>query len=170
MKSTWCHEAARWIDSQSVRLPPLAEPVALTDVDEPATVGTCISGDSGRAGGRCWLTYLRAKRARAQLGEALTTFTDLQDGGGKVNALWNWGRLLTSEGDYLQAARLLGAIYGYERTLGKKIWCCAALGQHHLEFLRSNADPDLVAKAFADGQRMTLDAAVQHAHEQLAGS
>lgn len=111
-----------------------------------------------------------AKRARRQLGEALTTFTELQDSGGKVNALWNWGRLLTSEGDYLQAARLLGAIYGYERTLGKKIWCCAALGQHHLEFLRSNADPDLVAKAFADGQRMTLDAAVQHAHEQLAGS
>jgi hypothetical protein len=88
----------------------------------------------------------RAALGRTQLADTLT-FIDLQDRGGKVVVLWNCARLLTPDGKFLNSAVLPGAIYGYERALGKWIWCCAVLGQHHLESLRRRADADLVATA-----------------------
>jgi tetratricopeptide (TPR) repeat protein len=118
--------------------------------------------------GACAAQRGRGDLARTQFAEALTMFTDLQDTGGQVNVLWNCVRLLTSEGQYLQSAGLLGAIFGYERALGKKIFCCAVLGQHHLESLHRRANTDLVAMAFAQGGTLSFDDAVAHARQWLS--
>jgi tetratricopeptide (TPR) repeat protein len=121
-----------------------------------ADLATCTA----RGGGDVALAW-------AQLAEAWTTFTDLQDTEGKVNALWNCARLLTCEGKYLQSALVLGAISGHERATGNLIWCGAQLGQRHLESLRRSVDPELVARAFADGESISLNDAIAQAHPLL---
>jgi tetratricopeptide (TPR) repeat protein len=105
--------------------------------------------------------------ARAQLSEALATFTDLQDMGGKVSALWRCACLFTTEERYLQSALMLGAVDAAERGAGKDSWCCALLAEHHLESLRCQVDAELVSTAFSEGGSLPIDDAVALAQREL---
>ena len=107
--------------------------------------------------------------ARAQLDEALTTFVELQDRGGKVNVLFNCSRLFVAESAHPQSARLLAAIGdAVSPAKGKYYWpCFALLTERRLEASRRAVGSEVVAAAFAEGEAMSLDAAIAYAHQQL---
>jgi non-specific serine/threonine protein kinase len=115
-----------------------------------------------------------APLARAQLDEALSTFTDLEDTGGKMQALVNCSRLFATEGAYAQSACVFGALRaawypkGAWNPKGENVF--AVLGERRLELARHAVGPEVLAVASADGQAMSLDAAVAYARQQLGES
>jgi tetratricopeptide (TPR) repeat protein len=113
-------------------------------------------------------------QARAQLDEALSTFTELEDLGGKMSALFNCSRLFAIQGAHAAAARVYAAdralhAAAYPKGEDDASWY-ALLGERRLELARQAVGPELVAAAVAEGQAMSLDAAVAHARQQLGVS
>ena len=103
--------------------------------------------------------------ARIQLDEALSTFAELQDTGGQWTTLFDYSRVLEAEGQYEQSARYLGAsIHRDHQCFNPDV------AKPRLESLRRLAGAHLVATAFAEGEAMSLDEAVAHAHRQLRAS
>jgi predicted ATPase/DNA-binding XRE family transcriptional regulator len=105
--------------------------------------------------------------ARTHLEEALSTFAELQDKAGNWSALFSCSRLLATDGQYEQSARLLGAARAGQFVAGRPIACFSVLAEHRLESLRRIVGPELVATAFAQGAAMSLDEAVALAYFKL---
>jgi predicted ATPase/DNA-binding XRE family transcriptional regulator len=116
-----------------------------------------------------WLGDLEL--ARIQLGESLTTFTELEDGGGKLQALFNCARLFATEGQYEQSVRVLGASFEVSGAAqGTHVSLTRSIVERRLESARSIIGPELVAAAWSGGRAMSIDAAVAYAQQQLVAS
>ena len=86
-----------------------------------------------------------------------------------MNALFNCARLLATEGQYMQAVRVFGAIDGVGGN-ARQSSLFGSLTQRRLESAHSAVGPELVAAAWTEGRAMSLDAAVEYARQQLGES
>jgi hypothetical protein len=91
-----------------------------------------------------------------------------------MTALFNCSRLFATQGAHAAAARVYAAdralhAAAYPKGEDDASWY-ALLGERRLELARQAVGPELVAAAVAEGQAMSLDAAVAHARQQLGVS
>ncbi|MBI4213361.1 MAG: adenylate/guanylate cyclase domain-containing protein [Chloroflexi bacterium] len=100
--------------------------------------------------------------AAAALEEAIRLFADAQDQSGVVLSLDDFAQLALETGDRMRAIRLSGAATALERRSGAKL---ASVSNRRIGTGRpsDNLSGEEEARAFAEGQRMSLEDAVAYA-------
>jgi ATP/maltotriose-dependent transcriptional regulator MalT len=105
--------------------------------------------------------------ARYRLAESLTLFREMDYTGGLVRTLERLGGLAVAQGELARACRLL-AVTATQRAIGART--ALAPPQEFLQdvaAVRSHLEPEAFAAAWAEGQGMTLEQAIEYAlHEK----
>jgi hypothetical protein len=108
-------------------------------------------------------------RARTRIDQSLSLFTEVEDPRGKVHILFAWSRLFGAEGQYEQAARLLGAIYAYEKGRGEITPGDRALLKRRLDAIGRALGAKAADAAFSEGCAMSVDEAIAYGSEHAWG-
>ncbi|HKW73270.1 MAG TPA: tetratricopeptide repeat protein, partial [Candidatus Dormibacteraeota bacterium] len=105
----------------------------------------------------------KADQARPLVDEALRLFNQAGDVSGVAIVLDDWAAIARIEGDRLRAIRLAGAAAGLQASTGTQLGGLINLVEGRPAADASNAEE---LKAWAEGQAMTMDAAVTYALER----
>jgi len=104
---------------------------------------------------------------RTLLDQSLSTFTDLQDVFGIGHTLWVWAQLFAAQGQYEQAARLLGASSRRHQAKRMSPVLHRLFMDQRLDAARGALSAELVDAAWTDGCTMSVDAAIAYVRQQL---
>jgi tetratricopeptide (TPR) repeat protein len=102
------------------------------------------------------------ERARGLIDQSLSIFTEVEDPRGKEHVLFAWSRLFVAEGQYEQAARLLGAAYACALVAADSTPNERASMQRRLDAARRVLGAEAVDAAFREGGAMSIDEAIAY--------
>jgi predicted ATPase/DNA-binding XRE family transcriptional regulator len=115
-----------------------------------------------------WVSLHRGDHRKAKIlfEESLRLYAEEDDKNGMKNCVWGFAAVLGTTGNPNQAARLFGAAESFQENIGVyMVPPDQKEFDHYVTAVRGQLDEVVFVKAWAEGRAMTLEQAIEYAHE-----